>query len=170
MEKCHRVEGLLIKKAENEGAKGKMAFLPLLPLTGKQRSGAGSPAVALVGGLGLGGGREEGERGREVRGFDPPLDFGKEGPRGGVRRPWPSRRAAAMGSVSRGGQGRVLGRKREREGPGTYLGPWLEQGRGGAGRPREVGTAAEQACGGGGGRGAEGAAQGPLYRPSNAVG
>jgi hypothetical protein len=87
-----------------------------------------------------------------------------------------------MGSAGRGGQGRVLGRKRERECPGTYLGPWLEQGGGRAGRPREAGAAAEQACGGGAaeqrrrargggcGCGAEGAAQGPLYRPSNAVG
>jgi len=138
--------------------------------------------VALAGGLGLGGGREEGESGREVRGFDPPLDFGKESPRGGVRRPWPSRRAAAMGSVSRGGQGRVLGRKREREGPGTNLGPWLEQGGGGAGRPQEAGAAAEQACGsgdaaqrrrargGGGGCGSGEAAWGPLSRPSKVVG
>ena len=58
-------------------------------------------------------------------------------------------RAAARGSASRGSQGRVLVGKREREGPGTYLGPWLEQGGGGAGRPWEAGAAAEQACGSG---------------------
>ena len=39
------------------------------------------------------------------------------------------------------GQGRVLVGKMEREGPGTYLGPWLEQGGGGAGRPWEAGAA-----------------------------
>ena len=54
-----------------------------------------------------------------------------------------------MGSVSRGGQGRVRAGKMEREGPSTYLGPWLEQGGGGAGRPREAGVADGGACGGG---------------------
>ena len=54
-----------------------------------------------------------------------------------------------MGSASRGGQGRVRAGKREREGPSTYLGPWLEQGGGEAGRPREAGVAGGGACGGG---------------------
>jgi len=54
-----------------------------------------------------------------------------------------------MGSASRGGQGWVHAGKREREGPSTYLGPWLEQGGGGAGRPREAGLAGEDTCGGG---------------------
>ena len=54
-----------------------------------------------------------------------------------------------MGSASRGGQGRVRVVNREREGPSTYLGPWLEQGGGGAGRPREAGVAGGGACGGG---------------------
>ena len=52
------------------------------------------PAVALAGGLGLGGGREEGEkREREAQGVDSPLDFGEGGPQGG--NPW--RRVAAGG-------------------------------------------------------------------------
>ena len=56
--------------------------------------------------------------------------------------------------------------KRKREGQGTYLGPWLEQGDGGAGWPREQARWAERdrgggavvwrrrLCGGGGRRGA----------------
>ena len=66
--------------------------------------------------------------------------------------------------------------KREKEGQGTYLGPWLEQGGGGAGRPREAGAAAALLRRGGGCAAVEvvveleGAARGPLYRPSKAVG
>ena len=129
--------------------------------------------------------RRPGKRGKgpgEHEGSIPFLNFGKGGPQGGVQRPWPRRRAVAMGSASRGGHGRVLVGKREREGPGTYLGPWLEQGGGGAGRPRQAGAAAGQAHGGGaatqrrrargggGGCGAGEAARGPLYRPSKALG
>ena len=57
--------------------------------------------------------------------------------------------AGGLGSVSRGGQGQVRAGKKEREGPSTYLGPWLEQGGSGAGRPREAGVAGGGACGGG---------------------
>ena len=61
--------------------------------------------VALPGGLGHGGGREEGQRGREVRGSDPPLDFREGGPQGGV--PW--RRAAASSGDRGGGAARLGG-------------------------------------------------------------
>ena len=56
------------------------------------------PAVALAGGLGLGGGREEGEKRERLKGVDPPLDFGEGGPQGG--NPW---RRAAAGSGGHGG-------------------------------------------------------------------
>ena len=39
--------------------------------------------------------------------------------------------------------------KREREGQGAYLGPWLERGGSMAGRPREAGVAGEGASGDG---------------------
>ena len=59
--------------------------------------------VALPGGLGHGGGREEGKRGREVRGFDsPPLDFREGGPQGGA--PW-RRPAAGSGRCGGGAAG-----------------------------------------------------------------
>ena len=56
-----------------------------------------SPA-ALAGGLGLGGGREEGEKRERLKGSIPPLDFGEGGPLGG--NPW---RRAAAGSGGHGG-------------------------------------------------------------------
>ena len=71
MERALKGKGFIKEKKERQGPKGKIAFLPPLPLAGKQRSGAGSPAVAVAGGLGLGGGREEGKRKRGVRGGDP---------------------------------------------------------------------------------------------------
>ena len=55
--------------------------------------------MALAGGLGHEGGREEGKRGREVRGFDSPLDLREGGPQGGA----PRRRAAAGSGRCGGG-------------------------------------------------------------------
>ena len=80
--------------------------------------------------------REEATRSR----FPSPIS--EEGTRReGCDGPGHGGRAAAMGSASKGGQGWVRAGKREREAPSTYLGPWLEQGGGGAGRPREAGAA-----------------------------
>ena len=50
--------------------------------------------------------------------------------------------------------------KRKREGQGTYLGPWLEQGGGGAGQPREQARWAERVRGGGAAAAREGASYG----------
>ena len=72
--------------------------------------------------------------------------------------------------------------KRKREGQGTYLGPWLEQGDGGAGWPREQARWAERDRGGGAAAarkglarveavvGGRGGALGFLYRAREAVG
>ena len=57
-----------------------------------------SPAAWASGAVG-----RRGERGREVRGFDPPLDFGKDGPWGGVQM---AMAEAAGGGHGQRGQGR----------------------------------------------------------------
>ena len=83
--------------------------------------------------LGHGGGREVGEKGQGGAGDQFPSLISEEGTRReGCDGPGHGGWVAAMGSASRGGQGRVRAGKREREGPSTYLGPWLEQGGGGA--------------------------------------
>ena len=55
--------------------------------------GGGAPVAALAGGLGIGGGREEGEKRERLKGSIPPLNFREGGPQGGDS--W--RRAAAGG-------------------------------------------------------------------------
>ena len=56
--------GFLIKMEEGEGLKGKIALHPL-PLDAEQGRGRWAPAVALAGGPGHGGGRDQGEKGEE---------------------------------------------------------------------------------------------------------
>ena len=73
------------------------------------------PAVALAGGLGLGGGREEGEKRERLKGSIPPLDFGEGGPQGG--NPW--RRAAVMVAPRWGSTAAKERRESEREAMGS---------------------------------------------------
>ena len=56
--------GFLIKMEEEEGLKGKIALHPL-PLDAEQGRGRWAPAVALAGGPGHGGGRDQGEKREE---------------------------------------------------------------------------------------------------------
>ena len=96
----------------------------------------------MAGVLGLDGSRGEGKKGQDDAWSRFPSPISVEGARReGCDGHGRGGRAAAMGSASRGGQGQVPVGEREREGQGTYLGPWLEQGGGGAGRPREAGAA-----------------------------
>ena len=86
----------------------------------------------MAGVLGLDGSRGEGKKGQDgARSrFPSPISeerAHREGRNGHGR----GGRAAAVGSASRGGQGRVLVGKREREGPGTYLDPCGGNKRGG---------------------------------------
>ena len=53
------MEGFLSKMEEGEGLKGKIALHPL-PLDAEQGRGRWAPAVALAGGPGHGGGRDQG--------------------------------------------------------------------------------------------------------------
>ena len=149
MQKGQRVEGLLIENGKVQGGPGKIALL--LPLSRDQNRGGGEGGVGGQGrrSWGLAAAGRRGERGRAAPGTDSPPQFRRRGPAGrGVTALAMEGGRAAMGSASRGGQGRVRAGKREREGPSTYLGPWLEQGGGGAGRPREAGVAGRGTCGG----------------------
>ena len=57
--------------------------------------------------------------------------------------------AAAVDGVAGAARGEHQYGKREREGQGAYLGPWLERGGRRAGWPLEAGAAGEGASGGG---------------------
>ena len=84
------IQGGTLNRIEGKGGafwQNNPFFSPSLPAEQGRRARA--PAAAPAGGLDHGGGREEGERDREVRGSDPPSISGKgarkEGCHGGGR-------------------------------------------------------------------------------------
>jgi len=113
----------LKNRRKRRGLRAKQPFISFLS-TESRGGGAGrrrrpSPAAQ---GTAAAGARGERERGATGSRFPSPISeegARREGRNGHGR----GGRAAAVGSASRGGQGRVLVGKREREGPGTYLDP-----------------------------------------------
>ena len=116
------MEGFLSKMEEGEGLKGKIALHPL-PLDAEQGRGRWAPAVALVGGPGHGGGRDQGEKGEGEEGvrfpYSPRAEVvcgGRATVAGGGGRLWPWRRRCRLGEGASGG-GDGCGGRELRGGP-----------------------------------------------------
>ena len=68
------MEGLLIKKEKGQGVWENLPFFHLPPRR-TEEGGRRAPAAVLAGGLGHGGGRDQGERERRPRGVDSSPQF-----------------------------------------------------------------------------------------------
>ena len=100
------MEGFLNKIEEGEGLKGKIALHPL-PLDAEQGRERWAPAVALAGGPGHGGGRDQGEKGEGDEGVRFPYSHQAEVVCGGRAEVAGYGRGGGAGSLE-GGLGAVV--------------------------------------------------------------